>query len=243
MKLTTILSGTVVALSIPFAAQAQNVETYEDYRVSCNATSECNQFDVIYQEEGADNNEIAQRRRTRRSRESDKKKNYIGVTGGLFFPGGIGDVGFGPSVVGGRQFNDNLSGEVEFLFYGGGTDFDDLGYNILGFIAGAKYLFPFSDSSKSPYGFAGAGLGFGRIALTGDEADRLDNAGFDTSDGAFLFQLKGGVGYPVSKNIDIFGQFRYLNVTIDTFNRFGNVGTGSVNGDGFSLDFGANFKF
>ena len=233
MKIKNAILASLLFASIPFAAQAQEAENYDNYQVSCEAGINCQDFDVIYeQQEG--NDDVAQRRRTRRTRRTSSfSKYYFSGNIGAFFPGDDFDTGFGLGGAFGYRFTEKLAAEIEVFDYFGGTEVDDLGYNFLGFAANVAGRYPFNSSnSKSIYGFAGAGIGYGNISLTGDVADDIDDAGGDTSEGGFLFQGKVGVGYPVSDSVDIFGQFRYVNVSND-----------GDNGDAFSLDAGATYNF
>ncbi|MEL6502524.1 MAG: porin family protein [Cyanobacteria bacterium J06623_1] len=235
MKFKISLLAALVATAFPFAAQAQETNSYESLNVSCNSGAECSDFGVNFQQEGE---EVAQvrRTRTRRTRRSGSdSKIYAGGNLGVFFPDGDGvDAAFGLNGKVGYKFSPLISAEVEGLGYFGGTEVDDLGYNVLGVAGNAIFTFPFSDNEKSIYGFAGPGLGFARIGLTGDLADDIDDAGGDTSETGFLFQVKGGVGYPIADKIDIFGQVRYLSIsTDDTLD----------SADGITLDAGATFKF
>jgi hypothetical protein len=248
MKIESIVLVSVLALCTPLAARAQNFEHYEN-RVSCSPGSECTQvnsnkqeqinidqqeqIDINQQEEIDNDNSQIQRTRTRtrtRTQVSQRDNNYyLGGPLGLLFPGGDGaDTGFGGSVLGGRNFGDYWSAELEFFFYAGGTEFDDLGYNTLGVLANVIAKYPFNQTEdNSPYIFGGGGLGYGRVAATGDATEGAD----DTSESGLTFQLKSGVGYPINEKTDVYGQLRYINVSID-----------GDNGDGFSIDGGVNFK-
>lgn len=229
---------TSIIIAIPLKAQAD--ESFNTrLAIDCDClrvtVGQCEDFakDIVVSQ--ADT--LAQSRRTRRTRRTTSSSKYYGGGSlGIFSSSGIGDAGFGGSIFGGRKFDDRLSAEAEVIYYRGGTSVDDLGYSILGVLGNAKYLFPFDSSdSQGFYAFAGAGIGLGRFALTGDFADFIS----DTDSIALLIQAKGGVGYPVSKNIDVFGQLRYLNTTTSFARGF----SGNVTGDGFSFDGGATFKF
>jgi len=236
MKLKISILAALAAIAFPLTAQAQDTNGYESLNVSCESGAECSDFGVNFQSEG-DTVSQTRRTRTRRTRSSSSdSKIYAGGNLGIFFPGEDGlDAAFDLGAKAGYKFSDLISGEIEGIGLFGGTEVDDLGYNILGVAANAVFTFPFGDDPKSIYGFAGPGLGFARLGLTGDVADDLDDDGFDTSETGFLFQVKGGVGYPVADKIDLFGQVRYLSVSID--DDFDN------DADGFSFDAGATFKF
>ena len=248
MKVKSTILAAFLALCMPLAAQAQNSKNYEYYQGSCDSRSECgleeirqtDRFDVNYETEQLNNDNFSQTQRTRtrtRTRSRSSRRNqtyyYLGGNLGVFLPSENGlDTGFGGSFFGGYNFNQYLSTDLEFLFYGGGTDINNLGYNFLGFLANVKGKYPFDQTRvNSAYLFGGAGLGYGRVASTGDVADDLDDRGIDTSEGGFAFQLKAGVGVPVSEKVDVFGQVRYLNISVD-----------GPDGDGFSIDGGVSFK-
>ena len=232
MKIKSAILVGVLAAGLPVAVQAQEVNNYEDYQVGCQAGVNCNDFNVDYQQQPG-NDEVSQRTRTRRTRRTSlDSKYYVGGSLGAFFPGDDLDVGFGGSGLFGYNFTKNLSAELEAFDYFGGSEQDDLGYNIFGAAANGVYKLPFGDDDRSFYGFAGAGIGLGIVSATGDVADDLDDLGVDTSESGFLFQSKVGVGYPVAEKIDLTGQFRYISVSSD-----------DVDGDGFSLDAGARYNF
>ena len=106
------------------------------------------------------------------------------------------------------SLTNTLAQKSEFLFYGGGTETDDLGYNNLGFLVNARGEYPFNQNkTNSPYIFGTGGIGYGRVADTGDVADARDNLGIDTSDSGFAFQFKAGVGYPLKDNLILSDSF------------------------------------
>lgn len=244
MKLKAILLGMVAACCLPVTAQAETVPTDKNYQVSCISTSEqeqqnfnCNSFSVSYdqsaleklQQSSNSDAEVAQRTRRTRSRRKENKF-YLGTNMGLFIPfDSEPDVGFAPpNIFGGYKFNKYVGADLEFFYFFGGTEVDDLGYFSFGFLANARFTYPFSQKTNSIYAFVSPGLGYGRANPTGDVADRLNLDG----SGGFTFQIKTGIGYPISDLIDIFGQLRYLN-----------VGTEGENLDGLTIDAGATFKF
>jgi Outer membrane protein beta-barrel domain len=189
----------------------------------------------------------SRRTRTRRTRSSSlDSKYYAGGDIGLFVPffGGDNadaDPGIDFNGLFGYKVNKNISAEVELFNARGGTEVDDLGYNLFGASANGVYRYYFNpDSSKSLYAFGGLGLGFGVLSATGDVADRADDAGTDTSDAGFLLQSKVGVGYPLTDNIDLFGQTRYTNVFIGEEDGVPDSGD---DGNGLSFDVGATFNF
>jgi hypothetical protein len=195
-------------------------------------------------------NELTQNRRTRTRRtrttsSSLDSKYYAGGNLGLFVPfngdNSDDDIGIGFGGLFGYKVNKNISAELELFNARGGSDVDDLGYSIFGASANGVYRYYFNpDNSKSLYAFGGLGLGFGVASLTGDVADDLDDDGVDTSRTGFLLQTKAGVGYPLSDNLDLFGQARYANVFIGEED---NVADSGEDGNGISFDLGATYNF
>lgn len=187
----------------------------------------------------------SRRTRTRRTRSSSlDSKYYAGGNLGLFAPffgGDDGevdpDIGIGVGGLFGYKVNKNISAELELYNARGGTDVDDLGYNIFGASANGVYRYYFdADSSKSLYAYGGLGLGFGIVSSTGDLVEDND----DNSRTGFLLGSKVGVGYPISDNIDLFGQTRYTNVFLGEEDDV--EGTGE-DANGLSFDVGATFNF
>lgn len=231
MKLKISMLAALLLAVFPFTAQAQETNSYESLNVSCESGAECNDFGVNFSAEG---NEVAQtrRRRTRRTRGGGlDTRYYTGGNIGLFIPFvDDNDVGFTFGGLFGYRFNKSISAELEIYDSLGGTEIDDLGYNVLGISANGVYRYHFNpNSSRSLYAFGGLGLGVGIVNATGDVADDLD---IDSETG-FLLQTKAGVGYPLSEQLDIFGQTRFTNVFIGDVEDF----------DGLSFDVGATFKF
>lgn len=242
MNLKSILVAIVLATGIPVAAQAQETNNYDNYQVSCDSNTSCSDFQVNYE---SDDNEVAQSRtrRTRRTRRSNDSKFHIGGHLAPFFPfDGELDVGFGGGIFGGYKLTKNISLEIDVYDYFGGTEVDDLGYNLFGAAASGVYRYYVNpNDSKSLYIFAGLGVGVGVVNATGDVADDADDAGIDTSSAGFLLQGKGGVGYPITDNIDLFGQTRFFNIFLDE-DDFGGAGDGD-DADGVAIDIGATFNF
>ena len=75
MKIKNAILASLLFAAIPFAAQAQEANNYDNYRVSCETGVDCQDFDVIYeQQEG--NDEVSQRTRTRRTRRTSSFSKY-----------------------------------------------------------------------------------------------------------------------------------------------------------------------
>lgn len=234
MNIKNTVLAIILALGFPLAAQAQNVEKYENYQNICNSIAECGDFDTDFEQQSPEK-QLAQSRRTRRTRrQSPQSKFYIGGHLAPFFPFDEEfDVGFGGGVFAGYKITNNISAEIDVYDYFGGTEVDDLGFNNFGAaVSGVYRYYVNSRNSQSPYIFAGLGVGVGVNSATGDFADTLDDSGVDTSETGFLLQGKGGVGYPISDNIDLFGQTRFFSIFIE-----------GDDPDGVALDFGATYNF
>jgi len=233
IKITTL--AIILAMGFPLAAKAQETNNYEDYQVTCDSIAECREFEVNYEQQSEEDN-VAQSRRTRsrRTRRSRDSKFHIGGHLAPFIPFDDElDVGFGGGVFAGYKFTKNLIAEIDIFDYFGGSEVDDLGFNHFGAAVSGVYRYHInSNSSRSPYIFAGLGIGVGVTSATGDVADDLDDAGFDTSETGFLLQGKGGVGYPITNKIDLFGQTRFFNIFLD-----------DDDADGLAIDFGATYNF
>lgn len=260
-----ILSALLVA--IPVGVRAQDVEDYQNYRVSCDSNAECNNFEVNFEESNSD--EVAQirRTRTRRTRSSGiDKKYYAGGTLGIFFPsevddfqigiqsGGVTDLqtvdpgtGFGGSIYGGYQFSERIGGDVEAFVFGGDSDPLDSSYTSYGFFVNPRFTYTIDpNNSQSLYVYASPGIGIAGVDF-GDEIS--DASGVEDASGTgFALQGKVGVGYPVSDTIDIIGQARYFNafnvIEVTEFGAAGEVTETEDKGfDAFSIEAGVNVKF
>ena len=257
MKFKISLLAALLVAAFPLSAKAQDTNSYESLKVSCNSGAECSDFGVNFQEEG---DEVAQTRRTRTRRTrrgSSDKKIYAGVTLGAFFSGELDEIeviedneaqnidlgtAFGGSIYGGYKFSDLIGGDAELVVLGGGADpVDDGGYTAVGFFANPRITYAFNkDNERSPYVFASPGIGFVTLSLNDDVEDELNND--DLSGTGFAIQAKLGAGYPVTDLIDVIGQVRYVN----SFNNFEVIeGGGSEDQgfDSFGIELGANFKF
>lgn len=151
---------------------------------------------------------------------------YAGF-GATFPTGDFGDfAGTGWMGIAGILFNDigteGLSLGVEGLYGENSHDSDDLGgslgydaktnpYGIMGIV---DYTFA-TGGKLMPYIFGGAGW------LAHKYSEDVDGASFSETDSGFGFQFGGGVAYPVSQKVSIFGEGRYV------------VGTGDVDGTTF----------
>ena len=237
MKFKIGLLAALLVAAFPFAAKAQDTNSYDSLKVSCELGAECDDFDVDFQQEG---DEVAQTRRTRTRRTrrggSVDNKYYAGGNVGLFIPfDGDLDLGFSFGGLFGYRFTENISAELEIYDTLGGTEIDDLGYNAFAVSANGVYRYYFDQgNSESLYAYGGLGLGIGILDATGDLGDDVD------SETNFLLQTKAGVGYPLNDKIDLFGQARFTNIFIGEEDDI--EGTGD-DFNGLSFDIGATYKF
>jgi hypothetical protein len=195
MNLKTLLLASLLCLSLPFAAKADNVEIQQNQNV-CTSLAECESSNINIsntetqaREGETENNTISQR--TRRTRISQYAKDYyIGVGGALYFPDG-GDVLFGGSVTGGIRFSPYVSGDADFII-----GFGD--FTLLGLLVGPKFEIGITETSDAT-AYISPGLGI--TYLDGDGASNTE----------FSFQIKTGVAFPAGEN-RVFGQGRYVNI-------------------------------
>ena len=265
MKFKISLLAALLVAAFPLSAKAQDTNSYDSLKVSCDSGSECSDFGVNFQEEG---DQVAQTRRTRtrRSRRGDSdSKIYVGGTLGLFLPGDIDDyqvevedtfqevepgTGFGGSIYGGYKFTEQISVDAEGLLSFGNADPLDGSYTSFGFFVNPRYTYTLNEANdKSIYLFASPGIGVGNINFNGDTGDLLEDEDIDDSGTGFAIQGKIGAGYPVTEKLDIIGQARYTNIfsVVDVPEVAANgVLTGETDSESlgtFGLELGVNYKF
>ncbi|BAZ44624.1 hypothetical protein NIES4102_16360 [Chondrocystis sp. NIES-4102] len=195
---TTVLAS-ILAL-VPYAVTAQTAETeYQNYQVSCETGSACNDLGVTYQE---GNNQVAQTRRTRPTRRTRTttvqpfEKWYTGAGVGVFFGDGL-DTGFQGHVFGGTEFNEFISADLEFTFGFAGIENSNDDATILGLYLNPRFEYEFDNSNLTA--FLSPGIGLSRTSGNGDSETDFD------------FQIKTGVSFPVRENTDVYVQGRYQN--------------------------------
>ena len=216
---TTVLA-IALALTAPFAVQAETLETkeYDNYKVSCEAAT-CGDFDVSFE---SGNDTVAQTRRTRtrtRTRDSSEglfKDNFVGGGAGLFFGDGL-DLGGLGHIFGGTRYNQYFGAEIEFTFGFAGLDgFDGFGTSdatatFLGFYLNPRFEYKFDNNITA---FGAIGIGLNRISVDTDFGD-----GSDTD---FDIQFKAGAMLPVGEKLNAYAQGRIQN-TFDTFGIDGGI--------------------
>jgi len=252
MKFKITMLAALAVLAIPFAAQAQETQSYESLKVSCESGAECQDFGVNFQQ----GDEVAQTRRTRTRRtrrSSSDSKAFAGATLGLSFPGEIDDsiidpgTGFGGSIFGGYNFTDLISAEAEASLGFGSNDEEVAGgqeidgsYTLFTIFVGPRFTYTIDKGNdRSPYVFATPSIGFGALNIGDDVGDRIEDAGTDSSGGGFGIQGKIGAGYPVSDKLDLIGQAKYSRIFSIV-----EVADGDDEGLGtFGIDAGLSYKF
>ena len=236
MKIKTSILATILVAALPLGVKAQGVNSYGNYEVACKSGMNCDDYNVEYETTKTDSN-IAQTRRTRRtrSRTSAEKKFYVGGNLGFYIPGDDLDIGLGFGGLFGYNFSRQISAELEVYDYFGGSNVDDLGYNFFGVAANGVYKYPFSNDPGSLYAFFGLGVGIGNLSATGDVADEAEDNGIDTSNSDVFFHWKAGVGYPLSNRVDITGQFRAIKFDVEN---------DTIENDGtYALEAGIKYNF
>ena len=186
MKIKATILASILAAIFPVAVKAQDITSYDEYKVSCEIDRECSDFDVTFQQHEL-NFEVTQRTRTRRTREKNRRKKiYLGGTLGSTFlgelenletaedfefidgervPTNIGAVDLGSGYIGslfaGFNFTDSLGGDLELFLLAGGADSIEGSYYLgLGLFANPRYTFLLdSDNSQSPYIYLSPGIG------------------------------------------------------------------------------------
>ncbi|MGL5942797.1 MAG: outer membrane beta-barrel protein [Waterburya sp.] len=218
MKIKAAILTIIVVTSFPLTVQAQSPENYKNYQVNCHSDKECKDLKVIYE-----NNQTAQKT-SRDHNNNTINKYYAGGSIGLFLAGDFASTevngGFSFSGLVGNRFSNKISAELEILDYVvGESTFVDFADNFLGIAVNAALRFYFNpDNTRSAYIFGAGGLGYG---------------GFVNSGSGFLFQGKTGLAFPISDSLDIYGQYRYLNLLVN------DGSDGSAN----SLELGTIFGF
>ena len=196
MQIRNTILATAIALSIPYGVKAETAQPdkYHDYYVSCDTESACNIFDITYQ---AADNQVAQARRTRRTRSSSAKKLYAGASLGLIFEDFL-DLGVQGGIFGGYKFNEYIGADAELTLGFAGYENVDETLTIFGFFLNPRFEYKFDGTNIAA--FVSPGLGFGILSA------------FNDSDTEFGFQLKAGASFGLNDNLSAFAQVRFQDI-------------------------------
>lgn len=209
-------------LTIPNMAQAKDIESYQDYRDYCSPaayqygiqSSDCDRYRNIYEQRYLQQTNPQQPRR--RNVESEKNENdnekgvsgYVGTTLGLFFPNeDFVNTGFGGNLYVGAKFNRYFATDLESVSIFGSTDYDD-NYWARGLFLNPRFILPFDNKADSSSLYISPGIGI-------SQAVSIDDGYIYTDDVHFTWQIKGGLTFPLIRNLDLFGQLRYVSQTAD----------------------------
>lgn len=266
MKITDIIIITgILVTALPIKAQAQDVEEYRDYQVSCSLSINCNNFDIIYEQTSKDNQQIAQRKNSRTRNYNSEKNLYLEVNGGVYFTGGATMTGYGPSIIAGLNIGQYSSLELEGFYYFGDLDNDflfdtsqiqflndnninaDFDYSVLGIAANLVTKYPFDkENPRSIYGIAGFGVGYSQLKTSGEfsgsiNTSSIDREGFqfdgEASTSGLLLNSKLGLGIPITDALDLKGQVRY------SYGFYPDIEGVSYEDDSLSVDAGIKLNF
>ena len=240
-RIFTILS-TSVLLTIPVAAQAKEIESYEDYQLYCSPQAyqynvqspDCDRFESIFEDRERELNRQQQPDQRNIEQENRREKQegisgYAGTTLGLFFPDSEGlNTGFGGNIYGGAKFNDNFATDIEFAILGGGTDLNNVNYGVWALFINPRFILPIEDKPDSASFFISPGIGISQAFVSASDSNTTVTV---SEDARFTWQIKGGASFPISRKFDLFGQLRYASQTEDDTVDF------------FGTEIGLNFNF
>ena len=208
--------ATTLVLTVASQAQANNIDSYQDYKLYCGPgayqygvqSRYCDQYEGIYGDKLQQELDQRQKRRNTQPQTIEEKANriepFIGGTIGAFFPTDeFANTGFGGSIFTGANFNRNIGADIEFGYLGGGTDFDDIDYSLWAIFIGPKFMLPLTNKENSSYLYLTPGIGVSQA-----EVDVDDIASFEDST-RFSYQGKLGISFPVSNRVESFAQARY----------------------------------
>ena len=149
----------------------------------------------------------------------------------------------------GQQFNANLRGELEFTARN--NDFELLEVNssasdflgdVEAFSGMANLYFDIAlrNSYLKPY--VGGGIGVARLNTTITDNLGLDLIGeSNDSDTSFAYQFMAGLSRPVSRNVDIYGEYRYF--VADTYELQTSFSDSELDYNADSFVFGLRWRF
>lgn len=253
VKSITLASVLIVGSS--GLAKAQEINSYEDFKLYCSdaayqynvQSSYCDEYRPYYQQQLQEelyqqNIQYQDAEINRRNTNQTDIEGYAGITLGAFFPDqnlsdeqenflvnliGTDDIlntGFGGSIFIGAKWNKYVGTDLEFIYLGGSTEFDDVDYSVWGLAINPRFFIPFTRDANSISLFISPGLG-----ISTAELDR-ENINFE-DETRLTWQIKAGLSFPIQEQYNAFLQVRYASqFEEDTINFFGTE-------IGFSINF------
>ncbi|MGL5794713.1 MAG: outer membrane beta-barrel protein [Waterburya sp.] len=238
---TTIAIST--SLMISGIAQAEKIESYEDYKLYCGygayqynvQSPDCDKFkssfEERYQQEQSQpvKKDTQDNTSTQQKSSNDGIKGYLGVTTGLFFPDEeFLNTGLGVSLYSGAKFNKYFATDIEVGLLGGGTEVSEFDYEVFAAFINPRFIFPLTDKENSASVYLSPGIGLSSLGITISENDEEITL---TDETRFTWQIKTGISLPVSKRFSTFGQIRYASQAQDSTVDF------------WGTEIGLNFEF
>ena len=240
-------------------AQAQEINSYEDFKLYCSdaayqydvASPYCDDYKPYYQNQiqeelnrqqnvNPEDSHIERRNTRKRNKRRNNVSGYAGVSLGAFFPEEDGldtgfdedilETGFGGSVFIGGRWNKYFATDLEFIYLGGGTVVDDIDYSVWGLAINPRFIIPFTDKSNSASFYISPGLGISSAEVDIEiNDDGLENVSYE-DETRLTWQIKAGFTIPIQERYNIFLQGRYASqFEEDTVSFFGTELGFSVN--------------
>jgi opacity protein-like surface antigen len=241
------VASTIIAIStlltISGIAQAENIESYEDYKLYCGDAAyqynvqspDCDQvksiFEERYQQEESQilKKDTPENTSTQQKSSNDDIKGYLGISTGLFFPDEeFFNTGVGVSLYSGAKFNKYFATDIEVGLLGGGTEASEIDYEVFAAFINPRFIFPLTDKENSASVYFSPGIGLSSLGISINDNDEEITLADETR---FTWQVKAGVSLPVSKRFSTFGQIRYASQTEDSTMDF------------WGTEIGLNFEF
>ena len=209
-------------LTAPNIVRAKDIESYRDYQDYCSPaayqygiqSSDCDRYRSIYEQRYLQQTNPQQLQRRNAGSENKEKNNeegvsgYVGTTLGLFFPNDDSvNTGFGSNLYVGAKFNRYFATDLESVSILGSTDNDD-NYWAWGLFLNPRLILPLENKPNSSSFYISPGVGI-------SQAVSIDDGYIYTDDVHFTWQIKGGLTFPLIRNLDLFGQLRYVSQTAD----------------------------
>lgn len=214
-------------------AQAQEINSYEDYQLYCSdaayqydvASPYCDDYKPYYQERiqeeiqpqntNPDVNKIE-----RRSIRRNDVYGYAGLTLGAFYPDNEdAETGGGSVLFVGGRWNRYFATDLEIIRFVGAEELFDPDYYVWAFTINPRLIIPFNNNYNSATIFVSPGVG---VSIVTD---------FYDSETSLAWQVKGGFTIPIGNKFNIILQGRYIS-------QFEEEAEGAVSTElGFSVNF------